>query len=54
MIYSGAKHPPEISDTPNEFLGPGLRMCALRIYVRVCASSDTDEKEYIDIVDTAN
>lgn len=27
MIYSGANHPPEISDTPNEFLGWCAYVC---------------------------
>jgi len=40
MIYSGAKHPPEISDTPNEFLVP--RVCA-----RARARTSADEKENI-------
>lgn len=35
MIYSSEKHPPEISDTPNEFLLPCVRW-RLHVYMCVC------------------
>lgn len=47
MIYSGAKHPPEISDTPNEFLGPRVYVCVC-VHMHVCEHQG--KRKYIDTV----